>query len=86
MYYTSNEGHCFTLCTDICHSRNKYEIQNLHIKMYFFGLYFYIVHISTNIVLTNLKLPVVVGGIHVEGTVSRNFVLSLIFYFLQKNG
>ena len=77
MCYISNEWHCFTLCMDICYSRNKYEIENLHIIMYFFGLYFLIVHISTDIVLTNLKSPVVVGGIHVEGTVSQNLVLSL---------
>ena len=56
MCYTSNEWHCFTLCMDICHSRNKYEIENLHIKMILFGLYFLIVHISTNIVLKNLKI------------------------------
>ena len=87
MCYTSNKGHCFNLCTDICHSRNIYEIRNLHVKMYLLVLYFLIVHISTNIVLKNFKCPVVVGGIHVEGTVSQNLVLSLSFHFMEnKNG
>ena len=54
--------------------------------MYFFGLYLSNVHISTNIVLRNIKSLVVVGEIHVEGTVSQNFVLSLSFHFMQKNG
>ena len=52
--------------------------------MYFFGLYFSNVHISTNIVLKDIKSLVAVDEIHVEGTVSQNFVLSLSFHFMQK--
>ena len=47
------------------------------------GLYFSNVHISTNIVLKNIKSRVAVGEIHVEGTVSQNFVV-LVFIFLAK--
>ena len=86
MCYTSNERHCFTLFTDVCNSRNIYEIEEMHTQMFFFGLYFSIVHISTNIVLKDLKCRVAVGEIRIEGTVSQNLVLGLSFYFMQKNG
>ena len=52
----------------------------------FFDKYFLIVHISLNFVVINLRFVVAVDGIHSEGTVSQNFVLSLSFYFMSKNG
>ena len=52
MSHTSKEGHYVTVCTDIYIILEiLYEIEDLHTKMYLFGLYFSIVHISTNIVL-----------------------------------
>ena len=56
------------------------------ILQYFLGLYFSIVHNSTNIVLNKLKPCVPVGETCVEGTVSQNFVLGFSFYFRQKKG
>ena len=56
------------------------------IQKYFFGFYFSIVHISTNIVFRNLESRVAIGEIHVEGTVSQNLVLGLSFYSMQKKG
>ena len=53
MCYTSKEGHYFTVCTDIYNSRNIYEIEDLHINLFFFTI-FLIVHISTNIVLKKM--------------------------------
>ena len=50
----------------------------------FFGFYFSIVHISTNVVLRNLKSRVAIGEIHVEGNVSQNLVLGFSFYSMQK--
>ena len=40
MCYTSKEGHYLTVCTDIYNSRNIYEIEDLHIKMYFLDYIF----------------------------------------------
>ena len=65
-------------------SGNRYEIEDLHSKTYFLVLFFSIVHISTNIVLRNLKFRVLVGKIAVEGTTSQNFVLGFRFCFMQK--
>ena len=50
--------------------------------MYFFGLYFSNVHISTNIVFKNLKSLVVVVEIHVEGTVSQKLFIYIFEYFV----
>ena len=54
--------------------------------MYFFYEYFLIFHISLNFVVINLRFVVAEDDIHSEGTVSQNFVLSLSFYFMSKNG
>ena len=51
-----------------------------------FGIYFLIVHISFNFALRNVKLPVTVCDIHLEGTVSQNFDICLSFCFMSKNG
>ena len=56
------------------------------IQKLFLVLFFSIVHISTNIVLINLKFRVLVGKIAVEGILSQNFVLGFSFYFVQKMG
>ena len=45
-----------------------------------------IVHISLNFVVINLRFVVAVDDIHSEGKGSQNFVLSLSFYFMSKNG
>ena len=55
-------------------------------KRYLFSLYFSAVHISANNVPNILKSREPVGDIHIEGTVSQNFVIDPSFYFMSKNG
>ena len=50
------------------------------------GIYFSIVHISSNNVLGSLKLCMHVGNINVEGTVSQIFFHFLVFISCQKTG
>ena len=75
-----------SLSNDIFNSDEIYKCEKLYTKNVFFNKYFLIVHISLNFILTNLRFLVIVDDICIEGTVSQDFVLSLSFYFMSKNG
>ena len=55
-------------------------------KKCFYCFYFLIVHFSINNVLSGLTFLMLIDNIHVEGTASQIFALSIIFYFMIKNG
>ena len=61
------------------------NVKKIHTKKVCFDKYFLIVHVSLNLVLTNLKSLVAVDDIYIKGTVSQNFVLILSFNFTSKN-
>ena len=58
----------------------------MYMKKNFYCFYYFIVRISINNVLRGLKFVMRIDHIHVEGTVSQVFVLSIILYFMTKNG
>ena len=71
MYYISNETDFFPQSTDIFNSEIEYERKKMYLKKYFYCFYFLVVHILTNNVLNNLTFSMLLGRIHVEGTVSQ---------------
>ena len=75
-----------SLSNDVFDSDEIYKCEKLYTKNVFFDKYFSIVHISLNFVLTNLRFLVAMDDIYIEETVSQNFVLSLSFCFMSKNG
>ena len=67
-------------------SEDIYKCEQFYTKKLFFDKCFSIVHISLNVLLTNLKFLIAGDDIYIEGNMSQNFVSSLTFYFMSKNG
>ena len=82
MYYTSNERDYFSLSIDVSNFENKYGGRKWYLKRSFLLLLFLIVHISTNIVIDDLKFWLHVPNLHFEGTMSQIFDLGLSFHFM----
>ena len=75
-----------SLSNNVFYSDEIYKCEKLYTKTVFFDKYFSIVHISLNFVLTDLRFLVAIDDMYIERTLSQNFVLSLSFCLMSKNG
>ena len=78
MYYISNEREFLPLSNDVFNLESEYERRKMYMKKCFYYFYFLIVHFSIKNVLRGLTFLILIDNIHVEGTVSPIFVLSII--------
>ena len=86
MHHTSNESYYFCLSTDAFISETRHEIENCMQRGIYFPYFFSTVHISANNIPSILRFCDPVGNVHIEGTVSQNFVLDPSFYFISNIG